>query len=261
MCEHSQSTKMNSKTAPGGLGCQNNFPLAKNFDFFFSGHGLEKQINHLTFLCVSCLRGSQDREGVPAGRGGTALTCDFPVVIGVSAGEQQQGIISPFLSSPGSIGISDGHDGSSVSPSTSVALHPGLRVPDPLQFRVNGQVIIFLQSQEVKKVMGGLSIPEKLCWWSQWTEKCLWEFLGISDPLVGWRTVLQVRQERSLPAVPCARSREDLSVLHLSLPKPSLTLPELQCSGCSPACDTLGKGRGQPLCRPERVPALLPPWA
>lgn len=89
-------------------------------------------------------------------------------------------LASLFLNSPGpfeSIGISDGHHGGSVSLSTLMALHPGfpgwtLHVPDPLHFRVNGQVIVSFQSQEVKKAMGGPSIPNKLCWWSQWIEKC-----------------------------------------------------------------------------------------
>lgn len=45
-------------------------------------------------------------------------------------------------------------------------------MPDPLHFRVNGQVAIFFQSQEVRKEMGGPSTPKKPCWWSQWIEKC-----------------------------------------------------------------------------------------
>lgn len=104
MCEHIQSTKMNSQTASGGLGCQNHLPLVKKFDVFFRTW-FEKQINHLTFLLVSCLWGSQEREGVPTGRGGRALTCDLSVVSGVSADSQQQGIGLPLPEQPGALWV------------------------------------------------------------------------------------------------------------------------------------------------------------
>lgn len=103
-------------------------------------------------------------------------------------------LISPFLSPWGPWGISDGHGGGSLSPSTLKDLHPRLHVPDPLHFRVNGQVTISFQSQEVKNVMGGLSIPKEPCWWSP-------NGLRNARLLMGWRMVLQVRQDRSLPVV------------------------------------------------------------
>lgn len=132
------------------------------------------------------------------------------------------------------------------SASRSPWMGPRLQVPDPLPFRVNGQVTISFQSQEVKKVMGGLSIPKKPHWWSQWIETC--PFAGGLEDGPSGRAGAEsgsgsVFRRRSLRA-------------SLNLPEPSTALSEPESLGCSPACGVLGRGWGLPLRRAEHLPSL-----
>lgn len=132
------------------------------------------------------------------------------------------------------------------SASRSPWMGPRLQVPDPLPFRVNGQATISFQSQEVKKVMGGLSIPKKPHWWSQWIETC--PFAGGLEDGPSGRAGAEsgsgsVFRRRSLRA-------------SLNLPEPSTALSEPESLGCSPACGVLGRGWGLPLRRAQHLLSL-----